>query len=74
VPSKDEVTLDEAARLFRISTRTLRYAAAHGHLKARRWGRQWAVTAQAVEEWLAHGKHKPGPPARRPASDGADRH
>jgi len=55
------MTLGEAATRYGAPVSTLRYAAAHGHMKARKLGKQWVVTGAAVEQWQAHGKHAPGP-------------
>jgi excisionase family DNA binding protein len=66
----EELTLREAAERFDISGRTLRYAAAQGHLQARRLGNQWVTSVAAVGEWIAHGKHAPGRPSTRASASG----
>jgi excisionase family DNA binding protein len=60
-----DLTLGQASERFAVPRSTLSYAARQGHLRARKLGTLWVTTARAVREWLAHGKHVPGPPAAR---------
>lgn len=45
--------LKELAAEFGFSYNTLRGYATRGRLRATKFGRQWATTRQAVEEYLA---------------------
>lgn len=63
----EELTLTDAAMRFGANARTLRHAAAQGHLKARKIGTLWVTTPRHVEAWLARGKHTPGPATARKA-------
>ena len=65
----ESLTIPEAARKFKISERTLRQAARRGNLRARKFGRDWMVTAEDVGQWIAHARHTPGRPRKRPTED-----
>jgi len=63
-PGIDElITLSEAAEKSGFTTRHLRYLAENGELWARKLGRNWFTTAQAVEEYMAS-EHHPGPKSK----------
>jgi hypothetical protein len=53
--------LAEAAALAGVHRRTLIYAIEHRRLEAEQVSGVWITTRSAVEAWLQHGKHKPGP-------------
>lgn len=60
-PRLDElISLSEAAELSGFTTRHLRYLAEGGGLWARKLGRNWFTTAQAVKDYLAS-ERRPGP-------------
>ena len=67
------LTITEAARRFDVAEETLRRAAREGRLRAAKFGWAWMLNAADVGEWIAHGKHTPGPVPgarrRQPASD-----
>ena len=64
-PPLDElITLSEAAELSGFTTRHLRYLADNGQLWAKKLGRNWFTTAQAVHEYLAR-ERRPGPKPSR---------
>lgn len=63
------ITIPEASRRFNVAATTLRKAALRGKLRARKFGRDWMVTAEAVGHWIAHGRHTPGRPRKRPVED-----
>ena len=54
------ITLSEAAELSGFTTRHLRHLAVNGEIWAKKLGRNWFTTAQAVREYLAL-ERKPGP-------------
>ena len=54
------ITLSEAAELSGFTTRHLRHLAVNGEIWAKKLGRNWFTTAQAVREYLAR-ERKPGP-------------
>jgi len=56
----DLITLEEAAKLSGFTTRHLRHLANRGELWARKLGRNWFTTAQAVKGYLARDR-RPGP-------------
>ena len=54
LPGLDElITLEEAAEISGFTTRHLRTLARNGNIWARKLGRNWFTTAQAVREYLA---------------------
>jgi excisionase family DNA binding protein len=57
------ITLSEAAELSGFTTRHLRYLAVNGEIWAKKLGRNWFTTAQAVKEYLAR-ERKPGPKSK----------
>ena len=60
-PSLDElISLSKAAELSGFTTRHLRLLASNGEIWAKKLGRNWFTTAQAVREYLARDR-KPGP-------------
>jgi len=60
-PNLDElISLSEAAELSGFTTRHLRLLATNGEIWAKKLGRNWLTTAQAVQEYLARDR-KPGP-------------
>ena len=60
-PSWDElISLSEAAELSGFTTRHLRHLAIHGEIWAKKLGRNWFTTVQAVQEYLARDR-RPGP-------------
>lgn len=65
-----ELSLAEAAERFGIEPATIRKAVQRGRIPARRIGPIHVVTATAVGEWIAHGRHTAGRPRKdgRPAS------
>jgi hypothetical protein len=63
-PGLDElISLSEAAELSGFTTRHLRYLAVNGELWAKKLGRNWFTTTQAVQEYLARDR-KPGPKSK----------
>ena len=58
------MTITEAAERFNVRDRTLRAAAARGRLRAQKSGDIWLVSAAAVGEWIAHGRHAGGRPRK----------
>ena len=63
-PSLDElISLSEAAELSGFTTRHLRYLAMNGELWAKKLGRNWFTTTQAVQEYLARDR-RPGPKSK----------
>ena len=56
---RDLLSLDEAARIMGRSPVTLRWAARQGKLDARRVGRDWVTTLDAVSRYMAF--HARGP-------------
>ena len=56
----DLISLSEAAELSGFTTRHLRNLAISGELWAKKFGRNWLTTAQAVQEYLAR-ERRPGP-------------
>jgi hypothetical protein len=62
----DLITLSEAAEISGFTTRHLRLLAENGQLWAKKLGRNWFTTAQAVREYMAT-EHRPGPkPSKKP--------
>ena len=60
-PSWDElISLKEAAELSGLSYSHIRYLARNGELSAKKLGRDWFTTEQAVKEYLARDR-RPGP-------------
>ena len=60
-PGLDElITLSEAAKSSGFTSRHLRYLAENGELWAKKLGRNWFTTTQALEEYLAR-ERRPGP-------------
>jgi excisionase family DNA binding protein len=60
-PSWDElISLSEAAELSGFTTRHLRHLAINGEIWAKKLGRNWFTTTQAVQEYLARDR-RPGP-------------
>lgn len=60
-PNLDElISLSKAAELSGFTTRHLRLLATQGKIWAKKLGRNWFTTAQAVQEYLARDR-KPGP-------------
>ena len=63
-PNLDElISLSEAAELSGFTTRHLRLLATNGEIWAKKLGRNWFTTAQAVQEYLARDR-KPGPKSK----------
>ena len=56
----DLISFSEAAKLSGFSTRHLRHLASNGDLWAKKLGRNWFTTAQAVQEYLSRDR-RPGP-------------
>jgi excisionase family DNA binding protein len=56
----DLITLNQAAKLSGFSTRHLRHLASTGEIWAKKLGRNWVTTKQAIQEYLAQDR-KPGP-------------
>ena len=54
------ITLQEAAKLSGLSYSHCRYLARNGELWAKKMGRDWFTTKQAVKEYLARDR-RPGP-------------
>jgi len=60
-PNLDElISLSEAAELSGFTTRHLRLLATNGEIWAKKLGRNWLTTAQAVQEYLSRDR-RPGP-------------
>ena len=60
-PGWDElISLKEAAELSGLSYSHIRYLARNGELIARKLGRDWFTTEQAVNQYLARDR-RPGP-------------
>lgn len=59
-----ELTITEAAARSGYTGRTLRFAIARGHLKARKVGPLWLIAESALVRWKEAGKHTPGPKPR----------
>jgi hypothetical protein len=57
------ITLSEAAEMSGFTTRHLRYLAENSELWAKKLGRNWFTTTQAVEEYLAR-ERRPGPKSK----------
>ena len=63
-PGLDElISLSEAAELSGFTTRHLRYLAVNSELWAKKLGRNWFTTTQAVQEYLARDR-RPGPKSK----------
>jgi len=63
-PNLDElITLTEAAEISGFTTRHLRLLATNGEIWAKKLGRNWVTTAQAVQEYLIRDR-KPGPKSK----------
>ncbi len=60
----DLISLQEAAELSGFTTRHLRLLATSGEIWAKKLGRNWFTTAQAVREYLARDR-KPGPKSKQ---------
>jgi excisionase family DNA binding protein len=60
---EDLISFSEAAELSGFTTRHLRYLASSGELWAKKLGRNWLTTAQAVQEYLSRDR-RPGPKAK----------
>ena len=56
----DLITLSEAAEISGFTTRHLRLLAENSQLWAKKLGRNWFTTAQAVRDYMAI-EHRPGP-------------
>jgi hypothetical protein len=56
----DLISLSEAAEISGFTTRHLRNLASSGDLWAKKLGRNWVTTTQAVQEYLSR-DIKPGP-------------
>jgi len=56
----DFISLSEAATIIGLSTRHLRHLAETGGLWARKLGRNWLTTKQAINEY-SNRERKPGP-------------
>ena len=54
------ISLSKAAELSGFTTRHLRLLATSGEIWAKKLGRNWFTTTQAVQEYLARDR-KPGP-------------
>ncbi len=72
-PKLDELlSLEEAAELSGLSSRHLRNLASKGEIWAKKLGRNWFTTEQAVKEYLARDR-RPGPkPEKDPDNDKRD--
>ena len=63
-PNLDElISLTEAAELSGFTTRHLRLLSTNGEIWAKKLGRNWVTTAQAVQEYLTRDR-KPGPKSK----------
>ena len=58
------ITLSEAAEISGFTTRHIRHLAVNGEIWAKKLGRNWFTTAQAVREYLAR-ERKPGPKSKQ---------
>jgi hypothetical protein len=56
----DLISLQEAAELSGLTARHMRYLAVQGEIWAKKLGRNWFTTAQAVQSYMVL-EHKPGP-------------
>lgn len=56
----DLISLTEAAELSGFTTRHLRHLAINGEIWAKKIGRNWVTTAQAVQDYKSRNV-KPGP-------------
>jgi hypothetical protein len=56
----DLITLNEAAKLSGFTIRHMRHLAVTGEIWAKKLGRNWFTTPQAVQDYLSLNK-KPGP-------------
>lgn len=56
----DLISLSEAAKISGFTTRHLRHLAEIDELWAKKLGRNWFTTDQAIREYLSHFR-KPGP-------------
>jgi len=56
----DLITLNEAAKLSGFTMRHVRHLAKTGEIWAKKLGRNWFTTVQAVQKYLSLNK-KPGP-------------
>jgi hypothetical protein len=56
----DLISLTEAAKISGFTTRHLRYLAENGELWAKKLGRNWLTTDQAIKEYISRVR-KPGP-------------
>ena len=64
-PSLEElISLNKAAEVSGLSQDHLRRLAEQGQIWAKKLGRNWVTTEQAVQEYLAHDR-RPGPKKRR---------
>ena len=54
------IPLSKAAEVSRLSPDQLRRLAEQGQIWAKKLGRNWVTTEQAVQEYLAHDR-RPGP-------------
>lgn len=71
-PMDDTMTLREASRLYGLAVTTLRDRIADGRLAARKVGRDWMVTGDAVETYL-NSRGPAGRPSPLAAPRGAAR-
>jgi excisionase family DNA binding protein len=65
----DLITLQEAAAVSGLSYSHVRYLARTGALDARKLGRDWFTTKQAVNEYLARDR-RPGPKSSKGTGSG----
>ena len=56
-PLEEVLTLEELARLLRLSTEALEIRARDGDLPGRRVGGEWRFARSAVLQWLSEGEH-----------------
>jgi len=64
-PSLDDlITLSQAAQLSGFTERHVRHLAVTGEIWAKKLGRNWFTTTQAIQDYLALGK-KPGPKPKK---------
>ena len=64
-PSWDDlISLKEAAELSGLSYSHIRYLARNGELNAKKLGRDWFTTEQAVKEYVARDR-RPGPKPKK---------
>jgi excisionase family DNA binding protein len=53
IMTKEEVyTIEETANILKVSTETIRKLIARGELEARRVGRQYRITREAIDKFL----------------------